>query len=258
MTRVAWWFFVALLVPVPTLAEAPGELPADALVERTIDAGGMPLHLRLVRPVANDDTDDASDLFPLVLVPAPPSQGAPRSGAWSTFSMGVLVSADARSRYPAFVAEISFGGDEVRSDGGHGEGAGSERRVAALAAAVDELAGAHAVDRDRVVVVGEGEGADLAWRLLARTPGRYAAGVFIGGQLDPQLAGRLVATPLWIYHGVADGQGPVERARAAVSAVWAAGGTRARYTEVRGSRPVWVPAWREDRLLPWLFSQRRE
>lgn len=262
MTRVAWWFLFGLLVPVPTPAEAPGELPAQLLVERSIVADGMPLHARLVRPVADGDADDGLDLFPLVVVPAPPGQGAPGASAWATFSMGVLVSAGARSRYPAFVVELLFAEDDAVDDAGsepaRGEPSDRARRVAALAAAVDALVGAYAVDPDRVVVVGEGEGADLAWRLLARTPDRYAAGVFVGGLLDPQLAGRLARTPLWIYHGAAAELGRVERARAAVSAIWAAGGTRARYTEVGGSRPVWVPAWREERLLPWLFSQSRE
>ncbi len=258
MTRVAWWIVVGLLVPLAAAAEGPWELPADLIVERSIAEGGVTLRVRLVRPAAEDRRDRAADLLPLVVVPAPPRAGVPGANAWATFSTSVLVSVDARLRYPAFVAELSFVGDEDGSLRGGGALSGDERRVAALAAAADALVEEYAVDPDRVFLVGEGEGADLAWRLLAGTPDRYAAGVFIGGRLDTQLAARVVATPLWIFSDAVEERAPVERTRSVVSSIWAAGGTRARYTETRDSGPVWSAAWREDRLLPWLFSQSRE
>ncbi|MFW5742264.1 MAG: hypothetical protein ACOC2D_03235 [Spirochaetota bacterium] len=258
MTRVAWWVVVGLLVPVAAAAEGPGELPTDLIVERSIAEGGVTLRVRLVRPSAEDRRDHATDLLPLVVVPAPPGAGVSGAKGWATFSTSVLVSVDARLRYPAFVAELSLVGVEDRALRGGAEPSGDERRVAALAAAVDALVGEYAVDPHRVFLVGEGEGADLAWRLLAGTPERYAARVFIGGLLDPQLVGRVYGTPLWVFCDAADERAPIERTRAVVSAIWAGGGTRARYTETRDSGPVWNAAWREDRLLPWLFSQSRE
>ncbi|MFW6261915.1 MAG: hypothetical protein ACOC6J_10080 [Spirochaetota bacterium] len=248
MIRPACLLLAALLPGVAAAAETPQEIAGDRLEERRM-AGDLPsVNGRLVGP---GGWGADGPLLPLVVVPAPSGAVVPGAHAWATYSMGVLVRASESEGRRAFVAELAL------ADAG-GATEADDRHLAALARAVGILTDEYPVDPARAVIVGEGDGAGLAWRLLARAPESYAAGVFIAGRLSPQVAERLAGTPLWIFQGEREGGEAIARTRAVVSAVWAAGGANARYTEIREPGPVWVPAWQENRLLPWLFSQSRE
>lgn len=239
MVRRAPLLLAAFLASGALVAQTPREIPDELLDVRRVAADGHEVVVRIVRPTA----PAGGDALPLVVVPGPAGAGEPGAAVWATYSMGVLVSAETRSRFPALVAEVPVV-EPASPD--------------ALRAAVDAVVDAYPVDPGRIVIVGEGAGADAAWLLLAADPRRYAAAVLIGGNLDRRCAGALADTPLWIFHGEKDERAPVERTRSVVSAIWAAGGTRARYSEIRGAETVWVTAWQERRLLPWLFSQSRE
>ena len=251
--RFACLLLATFLPGVAAAAETPEEIAGDRLVERRITCDLPSVNVRLVGPDGwgADGWGADGPLLPLILVPAPSGAVVPGAQAWATYSMGVLVRTDPSEGRRAFVAELAL------ADAG-GASEADDRHLAALARAVGVLVGDCPVDPARVVVVGEGDGAELAWQLLARAPERFAAGVFIAGRLFPQGAERLAGTPMWIFEGDRDGGEAIARTRAVVSAVWAAGGTNARYTEIREPGPVWVPAWQENRLLPWLFSQSRE
>ena len=253
MIRFACLVLTAHLFAAAVAAETPEEIAGDRLVERRITCELPSVNVRLVGPDGwgADGWGPDGPLLPLIVVPAPSGAVVPGARAWATYSMGVLVRTDPSEGRRAFVAELAL------ADAG-GASEADDRYLAALARAVGVLTDDYPVDPASVVVVGEGDGAGLAWQLLARAPESYAAGVFIAGRLSPQVAERLTGTPLWIFQGDRDGGEAIARTRAVVSAVWAAGGTNARYTEIREPGPVWVPAWQEKRLLPWLFSQSRE
>src|SRR6266480_3069181 len=70
------------------------------------------------------------------------------------------------------------------------------------------------------------------------------------------VAGRLVATPVWLFHGDADPAVPVSESRSMAEALRRAGGD-VRYTEYAGvGHNSWESAYNEPELWRWLFAQR--
>lgn len=85
-----------------------------------------------------------------------------------------------------------------------------------IQAVIADVEGRYAIDPDRIVVVGQGDGALMAAIAVARMPGRFSALVMVSGQLltDPLVRrpGKPIATvlvhgtkdPIWPYPGVSD------------------------------------------------------
>jgi predicted peptidase len=74
----------------------------------------------------------------------------------------------------------------------------------ALLALVDEIAGSHAVDQDRIYLVGYSMGGTGAWRLALAYPERFAAIAPMSGYTDPARATRLKGVSTWVFHGAKD------------------------------------------------------
>lgn len=115
------------------------------------------------------------------------------------------------------------------------------------------------IDPDRLVLLGEDSGAQLAAVLLGeRLPG-VIGGVLIGGFYDP--AGlpslpRRIAAPVLVVHGGADGESPVAHARSYCSQI-AAGSGRCRLVEIAGashrSENWWPGQWHyKEKVVTWL------
>lgn len=129
--------------------------------------------------------------------------------------------------------------------------------LAAALAALDAVLAQEPCDRERVYLTGLSMGGYGTWDLAARMPERFAAALPICGGGDERTAARLATLPLWAFHGDADKAVPVERSRTMIAAVKAAGGMP-RYTELPGvGHDSWTPAYRDPKVLDWLFSQRR-
>jgi predicted peptidase len=129
--------------------------------------------------------------------------------------------------------------------------------LAAVVAALEAVMAAEPVDADRVYLTGLSMGGYGAWELAARWPDRFAAVAPICGGGDESQAAKLAAVPIWCFHGADDAIVPVERSRSMVAAIRAAGG-EPRYTELPGvGHDSWTPAYRDPKLLEWLFAQRR-
>jgi alpha-L-fucosidase 2 len=116
------------------------------------------------------------------------------------------------------------------------------------------------IDPDRLVLLGEDSGAQLAARLAAdRLPGVIGA-VLIGGFYDPMPRG-VTPTPLLIVHGGADQESPTEHARRYCGQV-AANGGRCQLVEVAGashrSENWWPNQWSyKPAIVAWLNDLTR-
>ncbi|MCA9047007.1 MAG: prolyl oligopeptidase family serine peptidase, partial [Planctomycetaceae bacterium] len=122
---------------------------------------------------------------------------------------------------------------------------------------LDQLIKTHAIDEDRIYVMGLSMGGYGTWDLLARHPEKFAAGVPICGGGDEKQAAKIKEMPIWVFHGDADTAVKVERSRNMVAAIKEAGG-KPKYTEYPGvGHNSWTPAINEPEILPWLFSQKR-
>lgn len=169
----------------------------------------------------------------------------------------------AREAYPCFVLAPQCRENERWVDVAWGDPQSSPQPpqpgvdLAAALAALEAVLTQEPCDADRIYLTGLSMGGYGTWDLAARMPERFAAAVPICGGGDERTAARLTKLPLWVFHGDADKAVPVERSRTMVAAVKSAGGTP-RYTELPGvGHDSWTPAYRDPKLLDWLFGQRR-
>ncbi len=147
--------------------------------------------------------------------------------------------------------------------------------MGALEAAVAEFGG----DPDRTYLTGLSLGGYGTWAFAYRYPERFAALVPVCGGVsavrtrlpvpdwhpaavrpeDPwaETARVVAGIPVWIFHGAEDRRVPADESRRMAEALEAAGAAP-RYTEYPGvAHDSWVPAYREQGLYEWLFTQRR-
>jgi predicted peptidase len=115
----------------------------------------------------------------------------------------------------------------------------------------------YSIDAERVYVAGQSVGGFAAWNLVAEYPQLFAAAIPVCGGGDETKASRLVATPIWAFHGERDEAVSVERTRNMIEAIRKAGG-HPRYTEYKGmDHVIWERVFSEPELLPWVFAQKR-
>jgi len=92
--------------------------------------------------------------------------------------------------------------------------------------------------------------------VLAKERGKFAAGYAICGGSDARAAGKLVDTPLWIFHGADDDVVPVNLSRDVYNEMIRLGGKKVRYTEYPGVKHnSWENVSKEASLPDWLFAQ---
>src|SRR5437667_2706635 len=169
--------------------------------------------------------------------------------------------------FPAVVVMPQAPSDSVWS------GAPARAAMQALDAALLEFRG----DSARVYLTGLSMGGYGTWQLALEYPGRFAALVPVCGGIrspsalasirvagvpadaaDPYayVAARLADTPVWLFHGEADGAVPVSESRSMAQALRQASGD-VRYTEYAGvGHNSWESAYNEPELWRWLFAQR--
>jgi predicted peptidase len=116
----------------------------------------------------------------------------------------------------------------------------------------------------REYLTGLSFGGECTWLSLMERPERFAAAVPIcaGDKLmDVPVTERgkkFAKFPLWIFHGDADKVISVEVSRKVVKALRDAGGTP-KYTEYPGvGHNSWDSAYRDSKLIEWLFAQSRK
>ena len=126
--------------------------------------------------------------------------------------------------------------------------------IEAVMALVDYFIANKNVDTSRLYLVGLSMGAMAIYDILIRYPNRFAAAEPICGTVNPARLGGNIVTSIRIFHGDVDNVVPVEASREAYATLdWM--GVDVEYIEYPGvNHGAWVPAFKRDDFLPWLFS----
>lgn len=126
-------------------------------------------------------------------------------------------------------------------------------------AVLDQVIEQYGFDRKRQYLYGESMGGEGVYRLLEDYPARFAGAVAAAGYTVDTGASQMAQTPLWIFHGSADGTAAVDNARTIYKSVLDAGETKVKCTEYADLDHV--PAIQEARLeaglIEWLLAQHR-
>jgi len=218
---------------------------------------------RLLRPEPGDGEERQDARHPLVLF----LHGAGERGSDNVQQLKYLPTwlADpaARKRRPAFVLAPQCRMDERWVDVSWADGKSTPHPatptvdLAAAMQALDDVMRREAVDPARIYLTGLSMGGFGTWDMAVRRPELFAALLPVCGGGDEQTAARIADLPIWCFHGDADQAVPVRRSRDMIAAVRAAGG-RPVYSELPGvGHDSWTPAYRDEFVLDWLFSQRR-
>ena len=100
---------------------------------------------------------------------------------------------------------------------------------------IQQIMQEYSVDKNCVYAAGISMGGYAVWDAMIRHNELFAAGVAVCGAGDPSKAEILKDTPMFVYHGTADDVVPVSGSEEMVAAIEAAGGTKVRYTDFKGS-----------------------
>ena len=124
---------------------------------------------------------------------------------------------------------------------------------------LESVANEFSVDRNRFYVTGLSMGGIAGWDLLMRHSDVFAGGVPICGAADPAMASVLKDVPIWTVHGEEDVTVPTSATREVVAAIKAAGGTKIKYTELKGEGHT-MRVWNDyvstnSDIYNWLYAQ---
>lgn len=119
------------------------------------------------------------------------------------------------------------------------------------------------VDVKKQYLLGVSMGGYGVWHFASRYPKKFAALISIcggspltGGDRFAPIAERIGKTPAWLFHGAQDRIVQVSESRNLVKAIQANQGN-VRYSEFAGvGHNVWLNAFGEKELIPWLLSQK--
>ncbi len=118
------------------------------------------------------------------------------------------------------------------------------------------LSATYSIDPDRVYVTGISMGGYGSWSIINRHPYVFAAAVPMSGAAGGNFQ-KIAHIPIWDFHAAKDETVGVSGSDNAVSNARLAGG-RVIYTRYAdGSHAIWLAAYANPRLLPWLLAQRR-
>jgi predicted peptidase len=123
---------------------------------------------------------------------------------------------------------------------------------------VDKIVAEEPVDTKRIYVIGMSMGGYGTWEAIQRWPDFFAAAVPICGGGDVTQAGKLTSLPIWAWHGEADDQISVEKTRAMIDAIVAAGGhPKVTYLPKVGHNS-WSKAFADRQVVDWMLGQSRK
>jgi len=240
---------------------------AAAYAERSVNvaegATTVEFRYRLLRPEPAAGNGRTTGRYPLVLYLHGAGERGTDNAKQLKYLPTWLAEPAMRQKYPCFVLAPQCRMDERWVDVSWADATSTPQPatptvdLTAATAALEDVLAQEAVDPDRIYLTGLSMGGYGTWDLAARIPDRFAAILPVCGGGDERVAASIASLPIWCFHGDADTAVPVERSRAMIAAVKAAGG-RPIYSELAGvGHDSWTPAYRDAFVLDWLFSQRR-
>lgn len=134
---------------------------------------------------------------------------------------------------------------------------GSNPRLEAVLALVEEFAKTHPVDPKRFYVTGISMGGFGTWDLLGRVPQKIAAAIPICGGGDPSLVSRYQEVPIWAFHGGADTVVPVAATTDMIEALEKAGAKPKVTIYPKVDHDSWTMTYDNPEVIRWLFSQKQ-
>lgn len=122
---------------------------------------------------------------------------------------------------------------------------------------IQSLLAHHAIDPERIYLVGQSMGGFAAWALLLEFPDLFAGAVVISGGGNARRARYKLSAPVWSFHGGQDPLVGVWRSRQ-MSETLKRAGKSFRYTELPdGKHDIWPQVFDSAEVAHWLFGQRR-
>lgn len=131
--------------------------------------------------------------------------------------------------------------------------------LAAALEITDKVIREENVDTTRLYMIGLSMGGMGTFETIHDYPNKFAAAIPICGGGDTlRYTDEVKGFPFWVFHGAADIIVHVDNSRAMVERLKKIGAavTYTEYPEVNHNS--WDNAFREQELLPWLFSQKRK
>lgn len=130
-------------------------------------------------------------------------------------------------------------------------------KLPVLIETIHTLLKSEAIDPARVYITGQSLGGIGSWGAIAQHPALFAAAVPVCGAWQVEDVPKMIAVPVWAFHGEKDATVPVHFSRELTAVLTSAGGT-AKYTEYPGvGHDSWMKAYEDAEMWQWLFAQRK-
>ena len=113
------------------------------------------------------------------------------------------------------------------------------------------------IDPDRIYLAGQSMGGLGVWALLQAQPDRWAAALVLCAFDNFTNPKAIAGVPLWVFQGDVDMVVPVDLVRQMVKDLKKSG-AQPRYSEYHNAgHDVWLKAFAEPDLVPWLVTHKR-
>ncbi len=123
---------------------------------------------------------------------------------------------------------------------------------------LDEVEKRYHIDKSRVYVTGISMGGFGTWMLLNENASRFAAAAPVCGGGDPAWAPKMVDTPIWDFHGDADGLVPLDFSQRMIDALEKADAKEVKLTVYPGvGHDSWTQTYVNPELYRWFLSKRK-
>jgi predicted peptidase len=237
-----------------------GEDMAQLLEKRMYkDADGKALRYRLLKP----DRYDAHQKYPLVLFLHGAGERGDDNIAQLIHGVPEFAKDENRKKYPCFLAAPQCPANEKWADvdWSAAQHRLTDRPAESLRLAlemVESLQKEFAIDSHRLYITGLSMGGFGTWDAITRHPDRFAAAVPVCGGGDETKAERIARLPIWVFHGAKDDAVKPSRSLHMLAALMEAGGMPGYSQYPNVGHDSWVPAYRDGRMLEWLFGQKRK